>query len=168
VGSFLTWRHWPTGAPRWRITLSVASLGAVAVFLIGMVEVSWSRPILGVSRPEWFAGNREGDVDLHKGVTIPLHSVYQLAAWAALMPARFLVTFGPRTRLSKLFQGLVPTPWTIALAASVACFNYSTWPFMPTQATIFTNLIIRMLFGLPAPPEGQSRDALLMVDVQPI
>ena len=175
VGIFLTARHWPAGTPRRYIALTLAALGAVALFLIGMEEVSWFQRILGFSTPESFAGNRQGEVNLHNFFTTPVHSVYRTGTWAVLMLVPFMVYFGPRSRLFDALQDFVPTPSIVALAAPIACFNYNTWPFMPTQVVAFTSLMILVLFGLRSLREGQREAALLfggavllMIVVQPI
>lgn len=175
IGIVLTARHWPAGTPRRNVAIGLAALGAVALFLIGMEEVSWFQRIMGFSTPESFAGNRQGEVNIHNFFTTPIHSVYRLGTWTVLMLVPFIVSFGPGGRLLDALQDFVPAPWIVALATPIACFSYSTWPFMPTQVVAFTSLMILGLYGLRSLREGHRETAmlfgaaaLLMVVVLPI
>jgi hypothetical protein len=160
AGMALAAWHLPDGSPNRRLTLVFAALCAFVLFVLGMEEISWGQRILGFDTPEGLAGNRQGEVNLHNFFTTPVHTIYRLGSWAALVLLPFMVTFGPRFRLFDTFHHFLPPPWIAAMSAPVACFNSNAWPFLPTQVVAFSSALMMAIFWLHA-RRGRREAALL-------
>lgn len=150
----------PDGSPNRRLTLVFAALCALALFLLGMEEISWGQRLFGFGTPESFTANRQGEVNLHNFFTTPIHTVYRLGSWAVLILLPFLVAFGPRFRLFDTFHNFLPPRWIAAMSAPVACFNYNTWPFFPTQVVVLSSLLMMVVFWRQALRDRQRTAAL--------
>jgi uncharacterized membrane protein YfcA len=139
-----------------------------------MEEISWGQRLFGYGTPESFAANRQGEVNLHNFFTTPIHTVYRLGSWAALILLPFLVAFGPRWRLFDRFRTFLPPPWIAAMSAPIACFNSSAWPFLPMQVVMVSSLLMMLIFWRHAHRAGQDTAwlfgaaALLMVVAQAV
>jgi len=160
AGVVLAAWHLPDGSPNRRLTLVFAALCALALFLLGMEEISWGQRLFGFGTPESFTANRQGEVNLHNFFTTPIHTVYRLGSWAVLILLPFLVTFGPRFRLFDTFHNFLPPRWIAAMSAPVACFNYNTWPFFPTQVVVLSSLLMMAVFWRQALRDRQRTAAL--------
>jgi len=166
--------HLPHGSPNRTLTLVFAGACAVVLFLLGMEEISWGQRLFGFDTPDSFAANRQGEVNLHNFFTTPIHTVYRLGSWAALILLPFMVAFGPRWRLFDRFSTFLPPPWIAAMSAPIACFTSSAWPFLPMQVVMLSSLLMMAIFWHHGRRGGQDTAwlfgaaALLMVVAEAI
>jgi hypothetical protein len=145
-------RYWRAGRGA-RAYALIAVLLAAGCFVTGGEEISWGQRIFGIPETEKFAGNQQGEMNLHNYYTNAFENVYYFGSWLGLVVLPFLMTRFATLRANGILARFAPSLPVVAVGAMMAAYNYDMWPGAVTQLSVFATLAILVLGARGALPE---------------
>ncbi|HEU0071921.1 MAG TPA: hypothetical protein VFS04_11550 [Alphaproteobacteria bacterium] len=128
---------------RRRVALAFTALLSLALFIIGMEEISWMQRVFDIATPSMFAENQQQEMNLHNMHSIVIGQAYKIVMFFALLLLPFLADTAPRNRLFDLFADFMPSRFVFAVSAPWVAFNYNEWNFIGSQ--LFVTIALAML-----------------------
>ncbi|MFN4282060.1 MAG: hypothetical protein ACK4NA_05395 [Alphaproteobacteria bacterium] len=135
------WRS-PGRDLRRRVALGLCALLALALFVMGMEEISWMQRVFGIATPALFAENQQQEMNLHNMHSIVIGQTHKAVMFACLILLPFAVDTAPRNRLFDLLADFLPSRAVFAVSAPWAAFNYNEWNFMASQMFVTLTLAV--------------------------
>jgi len=130
------------------------ALLALVLFVIAMEEVSWFQRQLGLSAPDLFGHNEQGEMNFHNFATNRVENVYYFGAFIFLLVLPVL-----RLLFAEVFvdmrTGLVfPKPFVAIIGALACAYNFDMWNVAFTQVAFFGACIALFLFARRSRDQG--------------
>jgi len=120
-----------------RVTLVLAAGLGIALFVIGMEEISWGQRLFGFSTPESLAEmNWQSEFNLHNVQTDLSETLYYVGAGLFLILLPLLRDLLPPSLAARAPFALAPRRSVALVAAPIAIFNYGHWDLLAVQLTI--------------------------------
>lgn len=113
-------------------------LPAVLAFLLfctGMEEISWGQQFFFFQTPDIFAGNTQGETNLHNYATNLSENIYYCSSFLYLVLLPFLLRSNRISGAGR--SGLLPGDLSIMTASVIYAYNYDMWNGILTQLTFF-------------------------------
>ena len=153
-------------AARFRRTPLVA-LGAillcVALFLVGMEEISWGQRLFGFATPEGLAEmNWQHEFNFHNVQTDLSETVYYFGAGVFLLGLPLLRDILPDSWLAHPLMSLAPRRSVALVSAPLAIFNYGHWDLLPIKLTIALGFWALAAWAFAARRRGHAGEALVL------
>jgi hypothetical protein len=125
-----------------RTSALLAGLGALALLVVVLEEVSWGQRLLDFEAGSAFSLNQQGETNLHNFSTHEFEAAYYSGLFVGLVLLAYL---GDRTGLfarSREFVDFVPSTAVLFAAAPMVAFNYGEWNQPVVQLAVFTTVAI--------------------------
>ena len=149
-----------------RAAMALPAAGlALVFFLVAMEEISWFQHVLGFETPEIFAGNGQGETNLHNYATTASENAYYLAAFGLLVMLPFLLDHGFGRGRAEFVDPLGPSHLGLLTGALFVAFNYDMWNGLLTQGAFFLTLFILLSCAVTAWRTPERWLVLLVVGV---
>lgn len=126
-----------------RVALAFAASLSLALFIIGMEEISWMQRVLDIPTPAMFAQNQQQEMNLHNMHSIVIGQAYKIVMFFAMLVLPFRADTAPRNRLFDLLADFMPSRFVFAVSAPWVAFNYNEWNFLGSQ--LFVTIALAML-----------------------
>lgn len=126
----------------------LAGLGALALLLVALEEVSWGQRLFDFEAGQVFSSNQQGETNLHNFSTHESEAVYYFGLFLGLVLLAYL---GERTALLARFRRIadfVPSSAILLAAAPMVAFNYGEWNQPMVQFAVFTTAAILAAIAL--------------------
>jgi hypothetical protein len=120
-----------------RLTLLLAGLVCLALFLVGMEEISWGQRLFGFATPERLAEmNWQSEFNLHNVQTDLSETLYYVGGGVFLVLLPLLRDMLPASLAGRAPFALLPHRSVALVSAPIAIFNYGHWDLLSVQLTI--------------------------------
>jgi hypothetical protein len=120
-----------------RTTLLLAGGLCLALFVVGMEEISWGQRLFGFSTPEKLAEmNWQSEFNFHNVQTDLSETVYYFGAGVFLILLPLLRDLLPASLAGRGPLALAPHRSVALVGAPIAIFNYGHWNLLPVQLSI--------------------------------
>ncbi len=138
-------------SPQAKVALALIAL---VLFVIAMEEVSWFQRQLGLSAPDLFGSNEQGELNFHNFATNRVENVYYFGAFIFLVVLPVLRLLFAEA-LVNTRRGLVfPRPFVALIGALACAYNFDMWNIAFTQVAFFGACIALFLFVLRSRDQG--------------
>jgi len=154
-------RLWLRSRRNRRAAIAAAGLAAV-LFLIGGEEISWFQQFLSYESPELFAGNRQGEMNLHNFATKEFENAYYLGCMILLVLVPFLTETTGRGRQGG-WAAFVPDRGVLYIASVFTAYNYDMWRGPLTQLGFFLTLFILFHYVLISRGRRRAQAAVVLL-----
>jgi len=122
---------------------SGAVLFGVALFVVGMEEISWMQRIFDIQTPAvLLEENQQKELNFHNLFTNAFELLYYGGGFVFLILLPFMKEAVPPPRLLAPLAPLLPGRFTLAVSLPLASFNYDMWHLLPIEMIAFMTLII--------------------------
>ena len=122
--------------------LAALVLLALALFFIGMEEISWFQRSFSIVTPDLFRENQQQEMNLHNFATNEIEILYYFFSFLFFILLPFIndrtLLFSRLSQVSFFIPGLL----ILFISAPFAAFNYNLWNIPTTQFSFFVTLLI--------------------------
>jgi|GEM_PF-1082397 len=136
------------------VSLVLAALFAVTLFVIGMEEISWMQRVFGIETPGIFAGNQQQEMNLHNMHSILFGNAHKMAMIFGLILLPFLVETAPKNALLDALRDFLPGRFVLIVSAPFMAFNYNGWNLFLTPLTVALAVFILLAHARIAGERG--------------
>lgn len=146
-----------------RTTLGLVALISLALFLVGMEEISWGQRLFGFATPERLAEmNWQSEFNLHNVQTDLSETVYYFGAGVFLLLLPLLRDVLPASLVAQAPFALLPRRSVAMVSAPIAIFNYGHWDLLPIQLTILLGFWTMLAWARAAERGGRNEHAAFL------
>lgn len=146
------------------VGLCCAVLLCLALFVIGMEEISWGQRLFGFATPESLAEvNWQSEFNFHNVQTDLSETVYYFGASVFLILLPLLRDLIPVSAASHRWLGLAPRRSVALVSAPLAWFNYGHWDLMPVQIATCLAFFALLAWALAAAARGGRVEGLVFL-----
>ena len=124
------------------IYLIIAFLFAFIFYFVGLEEVSWFQYVLTIETPDIFAGNMQGELNLHNFATDIVENAYYFVTFIFLILIPFINEKAFFNDKYKILSFFIPSRFILFLSTINIIYNYDMWNILFTQLSFFITLII--------------------------
>jgi hypothetical protein len=140
-----------------------AALLCVALFLVGMEEISWGQRLFGFATPEGLAEmNWQHEFNFHNVQTDLSETVYYFGAGVFLLGLPLLRDILPDSWLAHPLLALAPRRSVALVSAPIAIFNYGHWDLLPIKLTIALGFWAMVAWTFTARRRGHAGEGLVL------
>jgi len=143
------------------VSLVLAALFALTLFVIGMEEISWMQRIFNIETPAAFAGNQQQEMNLHNMHSILFGNAHKLAMIFGLIVLPFLVDTAPKNALFDSIRDFLPGRFVLIVSAPFMAFNYNGWNMFLTPLTVALAVLILLYYARAAHERGDRAERRL-------
>jgi hypothetical protein len=152
----------PRRDPGCRLALALSAFFAVALFVIGMEEISWMQRVFDVPTPALFAGNEQQETNLHNMYnSLVFNIVYRTGVFTGLIVLPFIVETAPSTSLTAALGDFLPGRFVLAMSAPLVGFDYNSWNFFLGPLLLVVALLILGCYTRAASRRGDHAEVRL-------
>jgi hypothetical protein len=143
------------------VSLVLAALFAITLFVIGMEEISWMQRLFNIETPAAFAGNQQQEMNLHNMHSILFGNAHKLAMIFGLIVLPFLVDTAPKNALFDSIRDFLPGRFVLIVSAPFMAFNYNGWNMFLTPLTVALAVLILLYYARAAHDRGDRAERRL-------
>lgn len=136
------------------VSLILAGLFAVTLFVVGMEEISWMQRVFGIETPAIFAANQQQEMNLHNMHSILFGNSHKLAMIFGLILLPFLVETAPQNALFDTMRDFLPGRFVLIVSAPFMAFNYNGWNLFLTPLTVALAVFVLATYARAAGERG--------------
>ncbi|HWX48236.1 MAG TPA: hypothetical protein VNZ61_09300 [Roseomonas sp.] len=140
-------RFWKARQRMGRLGAVLCASGAIlfglALFVVGMEEISWMQRIFDIQTPAiLLEENQQKELNFHNLFTNAFELLYYGGSFIFLILLPFMREAVPLPRLLAPLAPLLPGRFTLAVSLPLASFNYDMWHLLPIKMIALMTLII--------------------------
>ncbi len=143
------------------VSLVLAALFAVTLFVIGMEEISWMQRVFNIETPAIFTGNQQQEMNLHNMHSILFGNAHKVAMIVGLILLPYLVETAPPNRLFDAVRDFLPGRFVLIVSAPFMAFNYNGWNMFLTPLTVALAVFILAAYARAADERGDRSERRL-------
>jgi hypothetical protein len=143
------------------VSLVLAALFAITLFVIGMEEISWMQRLFNIETPAAFAGNQQQEMNRHNMHSILFGNAHKLAMIFGLIVLPFLVDTAPKNALFDSIRDFLPGRFVLIVSAPFMAFNYNGWNMFLTPLTVALAVLILLYYARAAHDRGDRAERRL-------
>ena len=146
------------------VGLLCALLLCLALFVIGMEEISWGQRLFGFATPERLAEvNWQAEFNFHNVQTDLSETAYYFGAGVFLILLPLLRDLVPVSAASHRWLDLAPRRSVALVSAPLAWFNYGHWDLLPVQLATCLAFFALLAWALAAAARGDRIEGLVFL-----
>jgi len=135
---------------------------ALALFLLGMEEISWMQRVFGFATPgPLAAANWQGEFNLHNIQTDLSEFAYYVGAGLFLVVLPLVGELLSPTLRAHRMASILPGRMVAAVAAPAAIFTYGQWDLFAMQCVTMLTLAVLAAFAQSARRRGDRAESLV-------
>jgi len=144
------------------VGLVCAVLLCLALFVIGMEEISWGQRLFGFATPERLAEvNWQAEFNFHNVQTDLSETLYYFGAGIFLIVLPFLRDLVPLSAASHRWLDFAPRRSVALVSVPLAWFNYGHWDLLPIQLATCLAFFALFAWALAAATRGDRIEGLI-------
>jgi len=146
------------------VGLVCAGLLCLALFVIGMEEISWGQRLFGFATPERLAeANWQAEFNFHNVQTDLSETVYYFGAGIFLIVLPLLRDLVPVSVASHRWLDFAPRRSVALMSVPLAWFTYGHWDLLPIQLTTCLAFFALFAWALAAAARGDRIEGLVFL-----
>ena len=146
------------------VGLLCAILLCLALFVIGMEEISWGQRLFGFATPERLAEvNWQAEFNFHNVQTDLSETAYYFGAGVFLILLPLLRDLIPVSAASHRWLDFAPRRSVALMSAPLAWFNYGHWDLLPVQLATCLAFFALLAWALAAATRGDRIEGLIFL-----
>jgi hypothetical protein len=144
--------------------LFCAGLLCLALFVIGMEEISWGQRLFGFATPERLAEvNWQAEFNFHNVQTDLSETAYYFGAGVLLIVLPLLRDLVPVSAASHRWLDFAPRRSVALVSVPLAWFNYGHWDLLPIQLATCLAFFALFAWALAAATRGDRVEGLIFL-----
>lgn len=135
---------------------------AIVFFVMAMEEVSWMQRVIGFETGDKFAGNIQGEANLHNFASDLIELVYYFYAFVFTVFLPFMRWQGAIPLDCRYLDIFAPRPFIIYIGALTCAYNFDMWNIFLIQASFYASCFILIYVWISSAPKTSLLTGLVL------